>query len=57
MKLPDWVLDKITTLPDNYTGKIELNCVEGGVGNMNTGQSHRPPREVKPTRFQPAIPR
>jgi hypothetical protein len=33
--LPTTVRAALATLPSNFTGKIELNCYEGGVGNMN----------------------
>jgi len=33
--LPTRVRQALSTLPANFTGKIELNCFEGGVGNMN----------------------
>lgn len=54
MNLPVWVREEIQGLPENYTGKIELNCVEGGVGNINLGQSKRPPKEVLTRKLQGA---
>lgn len=41
MRVPDWVLRKIAALPETFTGKIEWNCFEGGVSNLNVGQSWR----------------
>ncbi len=35
MKLPEWVVAYIQNLPYKYTGKIELNCFKGNVGNLN----------------------
>lgn len=33
--LPTKVRQALATLPADFTGKIELNCFQGGVGNMN----------------------
>jgi hypothetical protein len=45
--LPLWVQDVIASLPEKYTGKIEINCVQGGVGNVQSGNIYWPPKEVK----------
>ena len=33
--LPTQVRTALATLPSDFTGKIELNCFKGGIGNMN----------------------
>ncbi len=33
--LPTAVRAALATLPGDFTGKIELNCFKGGVGNIN----------------------
>ena len=39
MQLPEWVIALLQGLPDQYTGKIEINCFQGNVGNVNLGFS------------------
>ena len=33
--LPTQVRQALATLPADFTGKIELNCFKGGIGNIN----------------------
>jgi hypothetical protein len=37
--LPTKVRAALATLPSDFTGKIEINCFKGGVGNMNIAWS------------------
>ena len=47
--IPEAILEQITReLPRNFTGKIELNCYEGGVGNVNYLWSRKGPNSAKP---------
>ena len=42
---PEWVDKLIYTitplLPKNFIGQIEINCVQGAVGNINLKQSFK----------------
>ena len=40
--LPSWVMTALATVPHGFTGRIELNCREGGVANMNLLWSVKP---------------
>ena len=46
MKLPAWVLQEIATWPERFTGNIQMNCFEGGVGNVTFTVSKKPPQEI-----------
>ena len=48
-EVPVVILEQIKReLPRNFTGKIELNCYEGGVGNVNYLWSRKGPNNAKP---------
>lgn len=40
--LPTWVMTALATVPQGFTGRIELNCAHGGVSNMNFLWSVKP---------------
>ena len=42
IELPTWVRAALATVPYGFTGRIELNCREGGVANMNLLWSVKP---------------
>ena len=39
MKLPEWVVAFLQNLPEQYTGRVEINFFKGGVSNVNLAQS------------------
>lgn len=46
MRMPAWVEQMIAELPEKFTGNIQINCFEGGVGNVTYQVSKKEPREV-----------
>ena len=42
MILPDWVVERIAKLPDNYRGQIRVNCNEG-VSTVEWDERRYPP--------------
>lgn len=42
--IPQWVMDEIAMLPRGYTGKINLNYLDGGITNVNFERSVRKPK-------------
>ena len=42
IELPTWVMAALATVPQGFTGRIELNCAHGGVSNMNLLWSVKP---------------
>lgn len=45
MRLPDWVVQEIGALPERFTGNIQINFFEGGVGNLTYEVSKKAPKE------------
>lgn len=44
----DWIETIIEQLVESdFTGRMELNFFEGGIGNCNINESIRPPREYQ----------
>ena len=43
-----WMFELVgNLLKDGYTGKIEINCFQGGVSNVNKTESIKPQSERK----------
>lgn len=44
-EIPAWVLERVRQekLPKRFTGRIEVNCFEGGVSNVNILRSFKAP--------------
>lgn len=46
--MPPWLKEllraSLVHLPPRYTGSIQLNCVDGGIGNVSWSQTARPAR-------------
>ena len=41
---PAWLIEEAhRLLPSHFTGKIEINCFQGSVGNVNVGFSVKAP--------------
>lgn len=43
--LPTWVTDALSTAPHGFTGRVEMNCFEGGIANLNFIWSVKPPKK------------
>ena len=41
MVLPMWVQEKLSTLRRDFTGSVEINCLQGGVVNVNVRESFK----------------
>ena len=46
MRLPTWVMNRIGGLPERFTGQIQIDCFEGGVGSMTWKQSAKAPEDA-----------
>lgn len=46
MRLPYWVEQMIAELPERFTGNIQINCFEGGVGNVTYQVSKKEPQDA-----------
>jgi len=42
--IPQWVAEEIARLPHTFTGKIQLNFLEGGITNINIERSVKRPK-------------
>ena len=43
-EIPAWVADRLREeLPPRFTGSIQMNCFEGGVGNITMTWSRKAP--------------
>ena len=43
VQIPAWVADEMAQLPRRFTGKIQINFLEGGITNINIERSVRRP--------------
>lgn len=54
--MTEWVLCLVTngyetayrlgTLPDRFTGYVQINCVDGGVAVVNRMETEKPPKKI-----------
>lgn len=49
MRIPSWLIDQVrqlgrelTARPENFTGNVSVNALEGGITNLNFTISFRP---------------
>lgn len=35
VRMPEWVIREVETLPDDFTGRVELNFHLGKIGSVN----------------------
>ena len=41
--IPQWVADEMAALPRRFTGKVQINFLEGGITNINIERSVKRP--------------
>lgn len=41
--IPVWVVNEMAQLPHRFTGKVQINFLEGGITNINIERSVRRP--------------